>query len=104
MIIKQTPQSRAAEAADAWEEQYAPYCSVDHWQAKMGAALKALGPRPRPEDVNSLIGNQGWTECICTECGKSVDAVVQIGEDPDYESDTVWVCRGCLAEAVRIMG
>jgi hypothetical protein len=103
MIIKQTPQSKAAAAADAWERQYAPYCSVDHWQAKMGSALKALGPQPTPQDVNLLIGNQAWTECICTECGKFVDAVVRIGNEPHYDSDTVWLCRECLARAVRIM-
>jgi hypothetical protein len=103
MIIKQTPQSKAAAAAAAWEQQYAPYCSVDHWQAKMGAALKALGSQPTPEEVNALLGDNQWTKCLCTECWKSVDAVVRIGNEPDYESDTVWVCRECLAEAVRIM-
>jgi hypothetical protein len=103
MIIKQTPQSKAAAAADAWQGQYGPYRSLNDWHAIMGSALKSLGPQPTPDGVNSLIGNQAWTKCICTECGKSVDAVVQIGEEPDYESDTVWVCRECLAEAVRIM-
>jgi hypothetical protein len=103
MIIKQTPQSNAAAAADAWQRKYGPNRSLDDWHSIVGAALKALGPQPTPEDVNALIGNQCWTECYCTECEKSVDAVVQIGEEPDYESDTVWLCRGCLAEAVRIM-
>jgi len=64
--------------------------------------LVALGPFPTPEQVNEIIGNTSWTDCRCDECGKSVDKVIQVGQDPDYESSTAEICVQCLKKAIKL--
>lgn len=58
--------------------------------------LKALGDNPTPEDVDRVIGNSSWTSIKCDECGKYVEEVIQVGEEPDYESCTANICKPCL--------
>jgi hypothetical protein len=41
---------------------------------------------------------------VCGECKSAVDAVVQIGEGPDCESRTAYVCRSCLLKALHLVG
>jgi len=55
------------------------------------------------KDVNTIIGNASWTVVPhCNECGASVPAVVEIGEEPDYESATAYVCLACLRKALAL--
>lgn len=63
--------------------------------------LVALGNNPNPEDVNRVIGNSSWTDVKCDECGKYVEEVVQLGEEPDYESCTANICKSCLTLAME---
>jgi len=62
--------------------------------------LLALGPHPEPDDVDRVIGNASWTRLHCDGCGESVDAVITVGQEPDYESATASLCPKCMAEAV----
>ena len=55
------------------------------------------------EEVNKIIGNDSWTALKCDECGEDVDAVVRVGEEPNYESQTACVCRACLAKAAQLL-
>lgn len=93
-MFLQTRHSKAAEAADSWE--------LTHKGDRDGKATKirALGPNPEPEAVNAIIGNESWTRCSCSECGRDVDAVVQLGEELDYESSTAWICKQCVKLAL----
>lgn len=65
-------------------------------------ALIELGTTPSPEDVNKIIGNTSWTDCYCHDCGKSVEEVVQLGQEPDYDSATANICFPCLKKAVKL--
>jgi Pyruvate/2-oxoacid:ferredoxin oxidoreductase delta subunit len=56
-----------------------------------------------PEDVEMVL-NPSWVQCMCYECGCCVDAVVQMGQEPDYESIWVEVCKGCLQRALGMVG
>lgn len=38
----------------------------------------------------------------CAQCEKWVEAVVVVGEAPDYDSATAALCRACLEKAVRL--
>lgn len=38
---------------------------------------------------------------ICDECGKEFQAVMEIGEEMAWDSDTAWLCMDCLKEAVK---
>jgi len=54
-----------------------------------------------PEDVSRIIGNSSWVcEKTCHECGSESWDVVQLGEEPDYESNTANICRSCLEKAL----
>jgi len=51
------------------------------------------------KDVADIIGNASWTDLTCDECQSHVDLVVQVGQEPDYESATASLCKECLAKA-----
>lgn len=90
-----TRRGRARTAAKRWLAQY-PDDKVRH------PKLAALGDSPSPDDVDRIIGNGSWTEVPkCNECNRyGLPAVVELGDEPDYESQTAWVCLDCLRNAV----
>lgn len=90
----QTRHSNAEKAADAWERAY------KYDRDGKAAKIRALGNHPDPDAVNEIIGNQSWTRCLCNECNRDVEAVVQLGQEPDYESRTAWICRDCIKLAL----
>lgn len=59
-----------------------------------------LGPTPNPEDVAKAIGNKSWTHLNCAGCGYVTRAVNVAAE---HASDTVYMCRDCLKEALRVI-
>lgn len=88
---------RARTAAERWRRQYPDDKAK---QPKMAA----LGDRPNPDDVDRIVGNRSWTEVpTCSECRRdNLPAVVQLGDEPDYDSSTAWVCLDCLRKAVAL--
>ena len=93
-MILHTRHTNAARAATRWAAQYRDT------RRETTEALLALGDAPTPEAVNKIIGNESWTRCTCNECGRDVEAVVQLGEELDCESHTVWICLDCIRLAV----
>lgn len=73
---------------------------------KVGAELLALDQETATaDDVAEIIGNRSWVrEASCSECGATSWGIVQIGEPPDYESETAYLCRNCLQSALRLLG
>jgi hypothetical protein len=55
-----------------------------------------------PEDIAAIIGNESWTRLSCDECGKDTDAVLTVGQEPDYDSHTASLCRSCVKRAFSI--
>lgn len=94
-----TPKTLAATALERWRRQYGDNnLALKHL---VSDRLEALGPAPAPEQVNEVIGNDGWTRMTCDECGNdNPPVVVQLGQEPDYESRTANVCLECLRKAV----
>lgn len=102
---KITRASRAAEAATAWHHRYVRSGWVRNWE-EIYQFLLCLGSNPSPDDVNRVIGNTTWTKIpTCSECG-AIDApfVIEVGETPDYESATVYLCPKCVAAAAELSG
>ena len=65
--------------------------------------LRALPKGTHPDEIDAAIGNGSWTDLTCDDCGAStLDVVIQIGQEPDYESSTALVCRDCLEKALRL--
>jgi len=56
------------------------------------------------QEVVGAIGNKSWTSLYCNDCEKEVNAVVQLGEGPDYESHTAYICFDCLEKALKLKG
>jgi hypothetical protein len=110
-----TRQSQADTAAQRWAERYGHYIDGPGNvrstlfglpnRRSTYTALVALGPNPDPDAVDRVVGNSSWTDTpTCNECGRSgLPAVVQVGEEPDYESRTAWMCGDCLRRAADLI-
>lgn len=92
-------QTRATKAAKMWQDLYEDYKEL---QLPIADELYALGGDPTPDAVDKVIGNKLWTYCTCDECKQSCDAVVRIGDEPDYDSATARVCRSCIEKALAL--
>lgn len=105
-----TRESTAAEAAERWKGQYSRggqwgtvYIGEPRDTREIYEALVALGPSPDPDAVNELIGNTSWASPPqCDECNKAAECIVQLGEEPDYESSTANICPDCLSKAIAL--
>ena len=95
-----TRQNLADKAAQRWGEQYAVNPTSE--QTTILARLNALPPGAPPDDIDQIIGNGSWTKLECDECGTIVDAIIQLGQEPDYESSTASVCFDCLKAAIKL--
>jgi hypothetical protein len=89
--------TRASGAASEWRAQYG------RDQDGIAKRIEALGPSPEPDAVNAVIGNDTWTSCRCDECGHEVEFVVEVGEEPGYESSTATLCGECVRRAMAIV-
>jgi hypothetical protein len=55
------------------------------------------------EEISKIIGNNSWTLLKCNECNKSVKTVIQLGDEPDYESHTVFICLECIKNLNKLI-
>jgi hypothetical protein len=91
----------ASSTAAKWADRY----SDNSWgQDKLDILkrLLALESNPEPDQVDSIIGNASWTATKCDECGTQGIEVVELGEEPDYESSTACICKDCLRRALSL--
>lgn len=80
-----------------WGEDTYP---ADHRGIKVGYELSNLNQETcSVEEVNALIGNNSWTFRTCSECSNKVKEVICVGHEPDYESQTAYLCKQCLIKA-----
>lgn len=100
-----TRKNRAASAADAFREQYChvgvwrTYDSWDEQPEVMHGRL--LGMERTPDSVAEALG-ESWVMVECDECGASVEAAVEMGQEPDYESATATICIPCIRKAAAL--
>jgi hypothetical protein len=90
--------------ADRWENTYGPGHPY-HTRERMDQLrrLRELDAMTAtPEDVGEII-SRSWIDLKCDECGKVVDAVIQVGEPPDWESATARLCAACVEKAAFLM-
>ena len=83
-----------------------PSCPAGGWdkgQEEKYLALLALGENPLSDDVDRVLGRKGFTWNQCGECKEYVDCIVSIGEEPDWETRTAYVCRSCLVKAIELI-
>jgi hypothetical protein len=90
--------------ADRWKERY---CSHGKWgkiwdgdsEKIYNAIVAANGD---PDLIDAAIGNDSWTSTRCDECHSDKFDVIQLGDEPDYESNTVCLCKDCLHKAAEM--
>ncbi len=93
------------------------------WQRKDGSWVQIRQPEPDTEKIYNavcaldpetvthaqLIETMGfdgsWAAELhrCHECHREVPLVVELGEEPDYESYTAQVCPDCLRAALELV-
>ena len=85
--------------AARWKQQ----CHGTAYQP-IGPLLAALDPETATaEDVAAIIGHYSWVNSgQCNECGVRSWQLVQLGEEPNYESCTAYICLPCLQQAVAL--
>lgn len=103
-----TRNMRAREAAKKWKFQYKD-SNANEWRNRNGhdrektyRQLVELGTSPDPDAVDEIIGNPTWTDVKCDQCGAYVDMVVQVGQEPDYDSATCELCVSCINNAFEL--
>ncbi len=96
-IINERNQIR--DVASRWREQYGQR------KAAISERLDALdGETATAADVEAIIGNRSWTSVqACDECKREAAAVVEIGQEPDYESRTAYICLDCINAAAALL-
>jgi hypothetical protein len=85
--------------ANRWRSQYPA--------SKMYKKLLALNLETvTAKEIDAIVGNDSWTRTPrCSECGKQDgDDILQVGQEPDCESETAWLCMRCFRVAVDIVG
>ncbi len=102
--------------AKRWREQYEPFTNdppIFSWRTgtysppiskrQIAEKLDAIDTETATAaDVEAIIGNDSWTDLKCDECGKYVDSVLTVGDEPDFESRTASLCRDCVKLAVSM--
>lgn len=98
MIIIRSAQNEVSTVAERWKR---AYLHSGGWTNCLGGSeriytrLAALPSTADAKDVAAVIGNDSWVGDMCSECRKHSSDIVQCGEDPDYESATVYLCFDC---------
>lgn len=66
-------------------------------------ALKKLNPDTCTKDeVNDIIGNVSWTTRLCGDCDNYCSDVFEVGQNPDYDSRTAYLCFSCVAKLSKL--
>ena len=52
--------------------------------------------------IDAIIGNDSWTSLVCDECDQEAELIIHLGEEPDYESKTLFLCLACLKKAQEL--
>ena len=102
---------QAGRVAALWKSQYGRHFDADAALSFNGkaardthGALVALDGKGTARQIADIIGNDSWCcPTKCSECGTASWVVVEIGEEPDYESATARVCLDCLRNAVALL-
>lgn len=99
--------SQVAGVAARWRAQYPPgSTTITGSTDTIYHKLLALDPNAATaKDVAEIIGNRAWAGADqCDECKQEKDVLIELGQEPDYESSTAKVCEDCLRKALAMCG
>lgn len=98
-----TRQETANNVTARWKKQYKNpmYASSD--KSDILTKLQALEDTPDPDQIDVIIGNKSWTRVTCHECDTEISPVIELGQEPNYDSYTACICLSCLTKAIKIL-
>lgn len=104
-LLTMPAQIRAAAAN--WRKEYPPRQLVGvppRWADEVYASLLALDLETATEEqVTAVVGDDRWImRALCDECPGQIDAVVEIGMEPSFESATVYLCAACVGRLFHL--
>lgn len=98
-----TTRDQIREIAQRWARQYPPGHKFGADKDGVAQRLAALdGESATAADVEAIVGNASWVGLKCDDCGAKVEAIIQLGEEPDCESATANVCDDCIRKACEL--
>lgn len=78
---------------------------IGHSWTEVTAKMEAMTKPVDPDEIDALIGNDSWTHISsCSECRSQADPILEIGEKPDYESSTAYLCLPCFRKVAELVG
>lgn len=99
-----TTRDQIREIADRWATSYPPGHPYGPDKNRVGERLAALdGETATAAEIEAIVGNASWVGLTCDDCGKHVEAIVQLGQEPDYDSSTANVCDDCIRKACELI-
>lgn len=106
MRLLDSEREQVQRVADRWKQQY---CHGGDWGSLLRGSshaiytkLAALPSTATAADVAAIIGNDGWIGEDCDECGEHT-AIVLLGDEPDHESHTVYLCADCVRRVQQLI-
>lgn len=106
-MILITREYMAKRALEKYNSQYPvgrnyTHCRFDVEESRK--KLEGIGSSPTPEQIVEILNDSWVTPPKCYECESENIPVVMLGEAPDYESCTTWICENCAIKARAIFG
>lgn len=102
-----TLRAKCAGVAQKWREQY--FVNKCWGTTQRGSSrdvyekLIELGPSPTSVQIADVIGNDSWTHVRCDECEQPQERVIRLGQRPDYDVSTIYICDECLNRAIELL-
>lgn len=98
-----TEREQVRAVAAAWRAQFGRW--TDPEKVRITRQLDALDVETATSaDVAAIIGNESWVNPrSCDDCDARSWDIVRVGEEPDYESATAYLCRDCLQRALSLL-
>jgi hypothetical protein len=81
-----------AREAITWFDQFT---RLEPWNRDRQQRLRDLGPDPKPEDVDKIMG-AGWTAVQCSQCGVHRPSGIELDVVDAETGDPVVLCLGCV--------
>lgn len=97
-----TERAQVRTVAARWREHYGDLARGREYAARLDALDTETATA---EDVAAALDGRRWVAPgTCHECRDWTWDLVELGEEPDYDSCTVSICRACLTKALELLG
>ena len=89
-----------------WYQQYKSRIGEDNSPSFLNqlAKYRRINKHTTREEYKEIFGHEAPSVHKCDECNnEEPEAVVMLGEEPDWESNTAYICAKCLLKAMCLI-